>query len=109
MTNEPSALPADDKPADHQGTPEENPSVSPSAPQNNRNQNPRQARHRTDKPKRDWFDIVNLLVLVGAFLAAAAAAYEAKRLAILTQTLVTDGEDTVRRQLRAYVYAKPGW
>jgi hypothetical protein len=84
-----------------------------------------------EKPKRDWLDIANFLILLGAFLAAITAAFEADRLANLTGTSLSDARiaaakahedniaalaradhanqtsrDTERRQLRAYRYRK---
>jgi hypothetical protein len=57
-----------------------------------------------DPPKRtflrrhDGFDVINLLVLIFTFGAVSLAAYEAGRLADLTDQLVRDGQDTGRVQ-----------
>ncbi len=59
-------------------------------------------------PKRDWFDYTNLVILIFAFVAAAVAACEAYRLANLTNALVTDAQDTAKRQFRAYVLYDSG-
>jgi hypothetical protein len=48
--------------------------------------------------RHDGFDVVNLAVLVFTFCAASFAAYEAGRLADLTDQLVTDGQETSREQ-----------
>jgi hypothetical protein len=48
--------------------------------------------------RHDGFDVVNLAVLASTFLAAALAAYEAGRLADLTDELVRDGQATATQQ-----------
>ncbi len=44
------------------------------------------------RKKRDWYDYANLGVVIAAFLAAAAAAYEAYRLAEVTDKLALDAK-----------------
>jgi hypothetical protein len=48
--------------------------------------------------RHDGFDVVNLAVLTFTFLAASFAAYEAGRLADLTDQLVKDGQETGKTQ-----------
>jgi hypothetical protein len=54
----------------------------------------------TPQPKHDALDWVNLVVLVLTFGAAVAAAFEAARLADLTQELAVDGRRIADRQAR---------
>ena len=48
--------------------------------------------------RHDGFDVGNLVVLLLTFVAASAAAYEAYRLANLTEQLVKDGQDSSKAQ-----------
>ena len=57
-----------------------------------------ESEHRPFLRRHDGFDVLNLAVLAFTFAAAAAAAYEAARLADLTDQLVRDGQASSTQQ-----------
>lgn len=63
-------------------------------------QNSNNSKAGTRAAKHDYFDWVNLLVLVLTFLAAGGASFEAKRLADGTDKLIIDGENTTAAQAK---------
>src|SRR5271165_4441973 len=67
------------------------------------NQNARDTQKRSKeknamRPDRDWIDVLNLVILVAAFLAAAAAAQQAERLATATLDATAHYDFTARTQ-----------
>jgi hypothetical protein len=71
---------------------------------------PQQKKSKRDwldiKSKRDWLDIANFIVLVGAFFAAVGAAYEASRLANLTQAVINHTDQAAAIVNRPFIYSK---
>ena len=68
----------------------EAPRIPSNGGKNDGEKNSRNAEHRATPKKHDAFYWTNLIVLIFTFLAAGAAALEAKRLADLTYDLVVD-------------------
>jgi hypothetical protein len=93
MTEDLKTPPNDQNAQDDRSSPNNQPAVqSPAAEQRGDNYCRYLAPTGPRKPDRDWYDIANLSVLVFAFLAAAAAAYEAYRLARLTQDAISHAD-----------------
>jgi hypothetical protein len=101
MSSDSISLPPNNEPEDHKphsDGAQQAISPSPGPPKSNNNPNNAGCGTQKEKPKRDWYDKLNLAVLIGAFLAAIAAAYEAGRLANLTETAVSHADVAAKLQ-----------